>query len=111
MLGSGRRYADYLPREFFEEYTADAFDTGYLPGYLLAGRGYLSGLLSFLSLGPVLTSKHPRTWTTANFHIILGGPSYPVVGLPPVDRSYAGFRVYVYWASNIKKASEVEWAW
>jgi hypothetical protein len=34
LLGSGWLYANYLPREFFEEYTADAFDTGYLPGYL-----------------------------------------------------------------------------
>ncbi len=108
MLGSGRRYADYLPREFFEEYTADAFDTGYIPDYLLKGRGYIAGPRPFLSLGQILSPTHHRTWTTANFHIILGGPSYPVVGLPPVDRSYAGFRVYVYWASNIKKASEVE---
>jgi hypothetical protein len=98
LLGSGRRYADYLPREFFEEYTADAFDTGYLPGYLLAGRGYLSGLLPFLSLRPVLSSKHPRTWTTANFHIILGGPPYPVAS-PYRTGAMLVFRVSVYWAS------------
>jgi hypothetical protein len=54
LLGSGRLYADYLPREFFEEYTADAFDTGYILDYLLAGWGYLSGLRPFLSLCPGL---------------------------------------------------------
>jgi hypothetical protein len=33
LLGSERLYADYLPREFFEEYTTDVFDEGCLPGH------------------------------------------------------------------------------
>jgi hypothetical protein len=33
--------------------------------------------------------KYPRTRTGANFHIILRGTPYPVVGLPPADRGKA----------------------
>ena len=51
----------------------------------------LGALALSLPIAPHLSPKNARPRTGANFHIILGGTPYPVVGLPPADRGYAGF--------------------
>ena len=43
-------------------------------------------------IAPVQSPKHPMTRTGTNFHIILRGSPYAVVGLPLLDRGFAGFR-------------------
>ncbi len=58
---------------------------------VVAVAGVLGALALSLPIAPDLSPKNARPRTGANFHIILGGTPYPVVGLPLADRGYRGF--------------------
>ena len=60
-----------------------------------------------LHLNSPLTQNHK----TANFHIILGGPSSPVAGLPPADRCYADFPSLGLLGELVTSRKVPRWGW
>ena len=58
-----------------------------------------------------LNSPLNQNYKTANFHIILGGPSYPVVGLPSLDRGYADFPSLGLLVELVTSRKLPRWGW
>ncbi len=58
-----------------------------------------------------LNSPLNQNYKTANFHIILGGPSSPVAGLPPADRGYADFPSLGLLGELVTSRKVPRWGW